>query len=143
MQELVKREIGVYSSRVERYPRDTRIKYELAQRYMRVQSVAKAIPLLQQASVDTRFEASALLDLAKCFISEKKGPLARRQLKRLLEKIDSHDNKDQFLAGQYWSGRLAEEAGENTTAVDHYTEVIALDYGYKDACDRLEKLESE
>ena len=142
VQELIKREIAVFSSRVERYPRDTRFKYELAQRYMRIQTVAKAIPLLQQASVDNRYEAVALLDLAKCFISEKKGSLAQRQLKRLLEKIDAHDNKEQFLAGHYWSGRLAEEANESALAVDHYTEVIAMDYEFKDARERLEKLES-
>ncbi len=65
----------------------------------------------------------------------------RRQLARLLEKINDHDNKDQFLAAKYWIARICEDAGDTAEAVEHYTDVIGVDYDYKDACTRLDALE--
>lgn len=142
MKELIQREVEVLGARVERYPRDVKFKFDLAQRFRQLQQFEKAIPLLQQAASDTRYEATALLDLAKCFISVKKNSLARRQLSRLLEKINAHDQKDQFLAAKYWIARICEDAGDTAEAVEHYTDVIGVDYDYKDACARLDKLES-
>lgn len=142
MKELVLREVEVLSARVERYPRDVKFKFELAQRYRQLQETQKAIPLLQQAAGDSRYEVNALLDLAKCFISVKKNSLARRQLTRLLEKINALDHKDQFLTAKYWVARICEDAGDKEEAVEHYTDVIGVEYDYKDACSRLDKLES-
>ena len=96
--------------------------------------------MLQAAIQDHRIEGEALLLLAKCFIQEKKGNLARRQLEKAIPKLNATDNKATFLDAHYYLGRLCEESKEYEAASDHYGEVLAVDYEYKDALKRLEGL---
>lgn len=138
--ELVKREAEVYRTRVERHPNDLKIKFTLAERYYKLKNYSSAIPLLQAAVQDNRQEGDALLLLAKCFIQEKKGILARKQLEKAVPKLNAIENKSAFLEVHYLLGRLCEEAKEADKASEHYGEVLAVDYEYKDALKRLESL---
>ncbi|MBW3541261.1 MAG: tetratricopeptide repeat protein [Planctomycetes bacterium] len=139
--ELNQREIEVFSSRVERYPRDSRLKLELGRRFMRVAKWSQAIPLLQQASNDNRLEGEVLVALGECFLQDKKESLARRQFERVLPKLSEHDQPELVKKTRYYLGRLAEEAGDNATAEEHYNEILALDYEYRDVLKRLERLQ--
>ena len=140
---LLRRELEVLAKRVQRYPADLRIKYELAQRYARVKKYKEAIPLFQQSIKDSRMAAEGLVALADCFIREKKGRLAQRQLEKAVPLIDQHDQPDLFKRAHYLLGRLCEEAGDVEAAEEHYGEVLALDYEYKDALTRLEGLQGD
>ena len=141
--ELVQREIEVYTARVERYPKDSKLKFELAQRLVRVRKVPQAIPFLQQAASDQRLEVDVLLMLGECFVSEKKNELGLRQFKKVLPKLDAHDRPDIFKKAHYMVGRIYESLGKSTEAEEHFNEVLAIDYEYKDVLQRLEKLESD
>lgn len=139
-QELVKREAETYRARVERHPNDLKLKFTLAERFYKLKMYAQAIPLLQAAVQDNRQEADALLLLAFCFINEKKGTLARRQLEKAIPKLNATENKKSFCEAHYYLGRLCEEAKEFEKAGEHYSEVLAVDYEFKDALKRLESL---
>lgn len=139
--ELLLRETEVLRSRVERYPNDLRVKFQLAECFMKDAKFAQAIPLLQQASQDTRQEGKALISLGMCFMQEKKYPLARRQFEKAVPKLSAHDSPDQFKECHYWLGRLAEAAKERDVAEHHYGEVLAVDYEYRDTCKRFEALQ--
>jgi tetratricopeptide (TPR) repeat protein len=78
--ELILQEIEVFSARVDRYPQDLRLKAELGQRFFQTGKYQQAIPLFQQAAKDNRLEAAVSLNLAKCFLKEKKNALAEHQL---------------------------------------------------------------
>ena len=138
--ELLKREVEVYRTRVERHPNDLRAKYTLGQSFVKLKMFTQAIPMLQASVQDHRIEADALLLLAKCFIQEKKGILARKQLEKAVPKLNPIENRATFLEVRYWLGRLCEEAKEYDKAEEHYGEVLAVDYEYKDALKRLESL---
>lgn len=138
--ELLKREIECYRARVERYPNDLKLKFTLGERFFKLKMYSQAIPLFQAAVQDTRMEGSALLLLAKCFIQEKKGILARKQLEKAVPKLNAQEHRDTFLETHYYLGRLCEEAKEPDKAGEHYSEVLAVDYEYKDALKRLEGL---
>ena len=140
--ELVQREIEVLASRVERYPNDSRLKFELAKRYMRTRKNNLAIPLLQQATSDQRIESDVLISLGECFITEKKLELAVRQFKKALPKLDTHDQPDLYKKCHYLLGRLTEDAGKTDEAEEHYNEILAVDYEYKDVLKRLETIQS-
>jgi len=140
-QELIHREIEVLSSRVDRYPADVKIKYELAKRFMRVQKYPQAIPLLQRAVADSRIEADVLVALGKCFISEKKNSIALRNLDKAITLIDRGTQSELACEVHYLLGRLYQEAEETKKAEDHYNEVLLIDYEYRDALQRLEKLQ--
>lgn len=139
-EELRKREIEVYRTRVERHPNDLKLKFMLAERFYKQKMYSQAIPLLQAAVQDTRMEGQALLLLGFCFINEKKGGLARRQLEKAAPKLNAVEHKKEFLECHYYLGRLCEEAKERDKAEEHYGEVLAVDYEYKDALKRLESL---
>lgn len=138
--ELAKREVETYRTRVERHPNDLKLKFTLGERFYKLKMYSQAIPLFQASVQDTRMEVGALLLLAKCFIQEKKGILARKQLEKAVPKLNAQEDRDAFLETHYYLGRLCEEAKEPDKAEEHYGEVLAVDYEYKDALKRLESL---
>jgi tetratricopeptide (TPR) repeat protein len=140
-QELLSREIEVLSSRVERYPADLARKYELATRFMRVQKWSQAIPLLQKASQDPRAKGKALVSLGKCFLYDKKASLARGQFERALPELNSDQDPDLYKEAYYLLARVCEEIGDKPAAEKYYGEVLVIDYEYKDARVRLEKIQ--
>jgi len=139
---LIKREIEVFTKRVERYPADMRVKYELAQRFIRLKKWSSAISLLQQAVKDTRISADALVALGKCFFADGKKELAKRQFEKALPKLSPDDKPEIYKESHYLLARLYEESKEKEKADDHYSEILAVDYDYRDARERLEKLQS-
>jgi len=141
--ELRDQEIEVFSRRVERYPADLKLKHELAQRYMAAAKHSLAIPLLQQASKDVRLEAQVLVSLGKCFVAQKQNPLAIRQFQKAIEKLNANDHPEPFKECHYLLGRLAEAGGDLTKAEGHYSEVLAVDYSYKDTAARLEEIQKK
>lgn len=140
---LIKKEIDVYTRRVDRYPADMRIKYELAQRFIRLKKWASAIPLLQQSVKDTRISSDALVALGKCFFADGKKELAKRQFEKALPKLSADEKEDTFKEAHYLLGRLYEEAKQKAQAADHYSEILAVDYDYRDTRQRLEDMEGE
>ncbi len=138
--ELLKREVETYRVRVERHPNDLRLKFALGERFYKLKMYSPAIPLFQAAIQDIRMEGQSLLLLAKCFIQEKKGMLARKQLEKAVPKLNAIEHKASFLEAHYYLGRLCEEAKEYEKSGGHYSEVLAIDYEYKDALKRLEGL---
>lgn len=140
--EIILREIEIFSARMQRYPKDARLKFDLARRHMMMQDYAKAIPLLQQAMSDSRIESDVLVQLGMCFLYEKKNVLALRQFEKAKELVNAHENVNQFKEVHYWLGRLYAEAKKNELAEEHLQEVLGIDYEYRDTLKRLEALQS-
>ncbi len=140
-QELLQRQIEVLSSRVEKYPADLQRKLELAQKFMQVQKWQQAIPLLQKAAQDPRMKGKALVALGKCFLYDKKGALARAQFERALPELNFEQDPNGYKETYYLLGRVCEDLGDKPAAEKYYGEVIMQDYEYKDANDRLTKLQ--
>lgn len=140
---LLKQEIDVLSGRIERYPNDLRLKFELAQRYKRAGRPTQAIPLFQQASADTRIREEVLVGLGECFVKDKKLDLARRQFEKAIDTLNGQDKPELYKSAHYWLGRLYEKSGKTDKADHHYTEILAVDYEYKDVLKRLEKIQAD
>lgn len=139
--ELLEFEIDVLSKRVKRYPADMRMKYELARRYRRMKKWSEAIPLLQQASSDHRLEVPAVVALGKCFLQDERPQMALRQFKKIEPKLSFNDNGDVYKEVHYYMGRVEERLSNNDEACRHYSEVLAVDYDFRDVRARLERLE--
>ena len=122
---------------------DASLKYDLATRYMKSKDYKKAIPLLQQATVDQHREAQVRVALGKCFIAEKQLKLGRYQFEKAVEKVNPHDNAELYCEAHYILGRLYEDEGELDRAETSYSDVLSVDYDYKegDARKRLERLQ--
>ena len=139
--ELRQRRIEVLSAREERYPANMNIKYELALLFMQLQKWPQAIPLLQRSAQDPRLKGKALVALGKSFMYDKKLSLAKGQFERAVPELDLDNAPETFMECHYLLARVAEETGDPSLAEKHYGEVLVIDYDYKDARDRLEKLQ--
>jgi tetratricopeptide (TPR) repeat protein len=141
--ELHLREIEVLSSKVARYPMDLSLKYQLGTKYMKSKppDLPKAIQLLQQATADQRHEAEVRVALAQCLIADSQEKMALHQLEKSVERLNPHDSPDLFCNAHYLRGRLCEQFGEREDAEMSYQEVLSVNYGYKDARARLERLQ--
>ncbi|MES2789904.1 MAG: tetratricopeptide repeat protein [Planctomycetota bacterium] len=139
--ELLLREIEVYAARIERYPQDMTLKFDLALLYMQDKRHQLAIPLLQKSRGDARRKVDSLINLGKCFIAEKQYPLARRQFEQAVPECKS-DDLDAFLDLHYYTGRVCEELKDNNAAMQYYQTVLEYDYDYKDNRERLARLEA-
>ncbi len=137
---LLDREIEVFSERTERYPQNKRLKFDLAKRYQKLKRWGDAIPLFQQASLDPRIEVESLVALGKCFLRDNKPQLAQKQFVKALPKISSEDDPATFKDLHYYLARIYEQAKKLDKAEDHYGEILAIDYDYKDVRDRMEKM---
>lgn len=139
--ELVLREIEIYSGRVDRYPQDMRIKFDLAERLYRVKRFTAAIPLFQKSRSDVRIKGKSLILLGKCFLKEGKAQLARRQFEDAIPELNFDEEPDAYKDLFYTLGRLCEEMKDLPKAENYYQEVLGVDYDYKDTVARLDKLQ--
>jgi tetratricopeptide (TPR) repeat protein len=140
--QLLRQEMEVFKSRVERYPSDMKVKFELGMRYMRIKNWKDAIPLFQQARGDTRIKAESMISLGKCFAYDGKIPLARRQFEAAVGEVNFDDKPDAFKDVHYSLGRLAEEMNDFAVAEEEYQKVIEVDYGFRDCVQRLEAIQA-
>lgn len=138
--ELVLREMEILQARIPRYPNNSRMKYELAKRYMRFEQFKEAIPLFQQCVNDTRLQASVLVSLGKCFIGVSNESIAERQFQKAVDKLNPIDDPVDFCECHYFLGRLAEKKDQKETAENHYNEILSVDFEYKDVQRRLDNL---
>ncbi|MCP4513118.1 MAG: tetratricopeptide repeat protein, partial [Fuerstiella sp.] len=139
--ELMTREVEVLASRIDRHPNDMKMRFELADRYRKIKQYPKAIPLFQQASADSRMKEDSLVMLGECFVRAGKADLGRRQFIKALETLNAKDKPDFFKQAHYWLGRLYEKTGKNEDAENHYTEILSVDYDFRDVLKRLEEIQ--
>lgn len=138
---LIKREIEIFTKRVERYPADMKLKFELAQRFIRLKKWAPAISLLQQSVKDTRISSDALVALGKCFYADGKKELAKRQFEKALPSLSPDEKPAVYKEAHYLLARLYAESKQKEKAEDHYSEILAVDYDYRDTLKRLDDLQ--
>ena len=100
-----------------------------------------AIAEFQQArsSTNPTQKLQALYHLGLSFEANNSPKLAERNYKEAIKLLDPED-KDNFLALHYQLGRVSETLGNNEAAEEHYNEVAAIDYSYRDVAQRLKRL---
>lgn len=132
-------ELTVYKDRVERYPTDNRLKFELAVRRFNAGQFDDAIPLFQSARTDPKNRIACGMYLGRCFF--RKG-YHSQAISGLKEAIESYDVTDDELAKQmrYWLGRAFEAGGDIESAKKTYGEILTVDYNYRDVRVRLDAL---
>jgi len=141
-QRLNEYELREYRRRVERYPRDAKLRCELAIRLARAKLYDEAITQLQQVRSDPRQRFAALMWLGHCFFAKRIFRLAERHYRDALELLTtSGQASDEHLKElHYLLGRTYEELADREQAQRHYEEAAAIDYGYRDVATRLQQL---
>lgn len=122
---------------VTRYPNDLQFAFHYGELLFEQNDLNAAIQQFQRAQRSPQRRTKSLYYLALCF--EKKGQLdiALEQLKKAASELQMMDEGKKDIL--YAMGTLYEEMGQKEQAVEHYKEIYAVDIGYKDVADRIER----
>lgn len=124
--------------RVERYPNDLRLRYELGIQYLQYKAFDEAIQQFQLSQRSPKERSASLHGLASCFRAKGQRDMAIMQLETALEQLPVMD--DMRKAVVFDLGELAEESGDIERAFKLYKEVYGADIAYRDIDKKMERI---
>ena len=123
------------ASRVERYPNDLHLRYELGLQYFTYEYYDEALEHLQLAQKSPKDRLWSLYYLAMCFLRKGQGDMAVMQLETARDAIPTMDELKKKIV--YQLGRCAEESGDLAKAYQYYKDVYSTDVGFEDLSERM------
>jgi tetratricopeptide (TPR) repeat protein len=132
-------EMKEFRRRLDERPDDTNLRLQIGIRLARSGQLDAAIAEFQQARSSPSTKVEALFQLGQAFESKGLPKLGERSYQ---EALAAADQEDQSLLNSlhYHLGRVAEAQGNLKVAEEHYNEVAANDFSYKDVAQRLTNL---
>lgn len=122
--------LEIYRERLEKYPTDLRIKYELGTILLTLQLPHEAIPLLQDAQADPKVRFHCQFYIGRAFFDTGAHGQAVSVLREALAGYEYTDDLTKRLL--YWLGRACEADQKIPEAKDAYGKLMRLDYNYAD-----------
>lgn len=123
-------------ARVEKYPTDLAIRFELGELWFRAGRITEAIQELQKAQAHPNRRLPAMGLLAKCFARRGMNDLAVRTLQNALREKPVFDDEKKDLV--YELGAVLEKMGRADEAVEQFKLIYELDIGYRDVAARVD-----
>jgi tetratricopeptide (TPR) repeat protein len=122
--------------RVEKYPTDLAIRFEMGQFYFQAGKIGEAIQELQKAQGNPHKRLAAMSLLAQCFAKRKMFDLGARTLQNAIkEKVVFDDEKKDLI---YNLGCVLEAMGKKEEAVEQFKIIYETDIGYKDVSAKVD-----
>jgi len=124
-------------ARVNKYPNDLNLRYELGVAFHGRNMFNDAIQQFQLSQKNPRWHIKSLYYLGLCFRAKEQYDLAIEQLERAASELISMDTakKDVY----YEMGLIKEAMGDHEGALAHFKEIYQVDIGYKDIARRVEQ----
>ena len=123
-------------SRVERYPTDKAIRFELGVLYYNQGKLAEALPEFQQAENHPHKRLPAMLYSARCLAARNMNDMAARKLQTALkEKAGFDDERKELL---YTLGCVLEKAGKRAEAITQFEQIYEVDMKFRDVAARVD-----
>ena len=123
------------AQRVERYPNDLHLRYELGVQYFTYEYYEEALEHLQLAQKSPKDRLWALYYLAMCFLKKGQTDMAVMQLETARDAIPTMDDLKKKVV--YQLGLCAEESGDLEKAYQYYKDVYSTDVGFADLSERM------
>ena len=123
------------AQRVERYPNDLHLRFELGVQYFTYEYYDEALEHLQLAQKSPKDRLWALYYLAMCFLKKGQTDMAVMQLETARDAIPTMDDLKKKIV--YQLGRCAEDSGDLEKAYQYYKDVYAADVGFEDLGERM------
>jgi len=116
--------------RVEKFPTDLAIRFELGVLYFQTGNIGAAIQEFQKAQNNPHKRILAMGYLAQCFAKRKMNDLAAKTLQNAIkEKIVFDDEKKDLI---YNLGCVLETMGKKEEAIEQFKLIYETDIGYRD-----------
>ncbi|MBQ4471071.1 MAG: tetratricopeptide repeat protein [Kiritimatiellae bacterium] len=123
------------AARVERYPNDLHLRYELGVQYFTYEYYDEALEHLQLAQKSPKDRLWALYYLAMCFMMKGQTDMAVMQLETARDQLPTMDELKKKVV--YQLGLCAEGQGDLEKAYQCYKDVYSTDVGFEDLSDRM------
>ena len=123
------------AQRVERYPNDLHLRFELGKQYFTYGYYDDALTHLQLAQKSPKDRLWSLYYLAMCFLNQGQTDMAVMQLETARDAIPMMDDLKKNVV--YQLGLCAEAAGDLEKAYQYYKDVYSTDVGFEDLAERM------
>ena len=121
--------------RVERYPNDLHLRFELGRQYFMYGYYDDALVHLQLAQKSPKDRLWSLYYLAMCFLNQGQTDMAVMQLETARDALPMMDELKKKVV--YQLGLCAEAAGDLEKAYAYYKDVYSADVGFEDLSERM------
>ncbi len=122
--------------RVEKYPTDLAIRYEMGVLYFQLGKIGEAIQEFQKSQGNPYKRLASMSYLAQCFAKRKMFDLAARTLQNAIKEKPSFDDEKKDLI--YNLGIVLESMGKKEEAIEQFKQIYEMDAGYKDVSAKVE-----
>lgn len=126
------------AERVQRYPNDQHLRFELGEQYWKYGYPDEAIQQFQISQRSPKDRVMSLYLMAQCFRQKGMQDMAVEQLSGALEQLPSMDK--QKMDVYYLLGEICEEEGKLDEAAKYFKEIYRADVTYKDVSDRVQRI---
>ena len=126
------------ATRVDHYPNDLHLRFELGYQYYIYEYYDDAIQHLQLAQKSPKDRLQALYYLAMCFLKKGQTDMAVMQLETARDQIPTMDDLKKKVV--YQLGLCAEEAQDYEKAYNYYKDVYSSDVTFGDLNERMLKI---
>ena len=123
------------AARVERYPNDLHLRFELGKEYFKYGYYEDALTHLQLAQKSPKDRLWALYYLAMCFLAQDQVDMGVMQLETARDAIPTMDDLKKKVV--YQLGLCAEASGDLEKAYQYYKDVYSSDVGFEDLSERM------
>ena len=123
------------AARVERYPNDLHLRFELGKQYFMYEYYDDALTHLQLAQKSPKDRLWALYYLAMCFLNQGQTDMGVMQLETARDALPTMDDLKKKVV--YQLGLCAEGSGDLEKAYQYYKDVYSSDVGFEDLSERM------
>lgn len=124
--------------RVQRYPNDLKLHFDLGCQYYMYEYWDDAIGQFQQSQRSPKERLESLYYLAMCFAQKGQTDMAVMQLETAASQIDIMDDLKKRII--FALGDLAEKSGKIDKAFEYYKDVYGADIAYEDIGERFQRV---
>ncbi len=123
-------------ARVDRYPNDLVLRFELGQLYLQAGRIGEAIHELQKAQNNPHKRVASMYHLGLCFAHRGMNDLAARTFQNAIKEKPMFDEEKKELI--YALGEALEKLGKKEEAIEQFKLIYEVDIGYKDVAGKVD-----
>lgn len=127
--------------RVDVYPNDLQLRYELAVIYWELGEYDRAIEQFQTAQKHPKFNFASNVYLGRCFFEKGHNELAVDQLSKVI-KMENYTDRE-LLDAIYYLGLAFEKTNDTANAKECFKKVYSVSSKYKDVAEKIQQYYSQ
>ena len=134
--EKVEFQIAECRKRVEKFPTDLGIRFDMGVLYFQAGKIGEAIQEFQKAQQNPHKRIAAMSYLAQCFAKRKMNDLAAKTLQNAIKEKAVFDEEKKDLI--YNLGSVLEAMGKRDEAIEQFKLIYETDIGYRDVAAKVD-----